>query len=1006
MKMKKTFGYLFFLGIMLSMGSSLAQETFPKNDVLDARPDRVVLTHATIITAPTQVLENAMLVIQDGKVVSVQTGNQVPKGYLEIDLSGRYIYPSFIDMFGEYGQPEVKRPPFRNPVLSREQIQSNTKGPYNANEAIKSQYNSSENFTVDKKLASKWRAQGFGAVATIRRDGIARGTAALVALGEDTENNLVINSKVADHYSFDKGTSTQDYPISPMGTIALLRQTFYDAKWYGAQTDSPFSDLSLDAMLANGNLPKIMEADGWLTALRADKIADEFGFEFIIKGGGDEYQRIMEVKDMKAPMIIPIDFPKAYDVSDPYSTKKITLADLKHWELAPTNPASLEHNSIPFAITSFPPENLPEFLKNLRKSVAYGLSKTAALSSLTTVPAKWLGVDQDLGTLEAGKMANFIVTDGDLFEPGTQIMDNWIEGKPYMVSAPISESILGEYDLSVGGLKAVLSIIGKGPKYQAELTLTDGSKEKVEFKMDGDLPVLKFTVKGSQYNLKGWTKQEKGMTVLNGTGTLNFGEDQPWTARMKEKGRGTLGAQKIQDKGPVDLGEVFYPFLAFGSPEKIASRSILITDVTVWTNEDEGILMDTDVLLENGKIAKIGTDLSAKDALVLDGTGKHLTPGIIDEHSHIALGGINEMAPNSGMVRMQDVIDPDDPGIYRALAGGVVAAQLLHGSSDPIGGQSALVKFKWGEDAKGLLIQGADPFIKFALGENVKRSKNNVSIRFPRSLMGVEQFYTNAFTEALDYKKEWDAYRSLGTKEKRTAVEPRKNILHETMLEILEKKRFITAHSYQDKEMLMLMEVADRFGFALNTFTHALEGYRIADRMKEHGVGGSTFSDRWNYKWEARNGTPYNAPIMDREGVVTALNSDSGETMRHLNHEAAKMVRYGGVTPEEALKMVTLNPARLLHLDDTMGSIKVGKSADVVLWTGDPLSLYSKPEKTIIEGGIYFDLAKDAQLRRENSKERARLLKKMEGLEGTENVSTRISLERVEFHCESLEMQN
>ncbi len=1004
--MKKTFKYLSYLGILFYMGGSFAQETFPKNDVLDTRPDRVALTHATIVTAPGQVVENAMLVVQDGKVVSVQAGNQVPKGYLEIDLSGRYIYPSFIDMFGEYGQPEVKRPPFRNPVLSREQVQSNTKGPYNANEAIKSQNNSSESFTVDKKLAAKWRAQGFGAVASIRRDGIARGTAALVALGEDTENNLVIKSNVADHYSFDKGTSTQDYPISPMGTIALLRQTFYDAKWYGAQPDRPFSDLSLDAMLANGSLPKIMEADGWLTALRADKIADEFGFEFIIKGGGDEYQRIMEVKDMKAPMIIPIDFPKAYDVSDPHITKKITLADLKHWELAPTNPASLEQNSIPFAITSFPPENLPDFLKNLRKSVTYGLSKTAALSSLTTVPAKWLGVDQDLGTLETGKRANFIVTDGDLFEEGIQIMDNWIEGKPYVVSNPISEGILGEYDLSVGTFKAVLAISGKGLKYQAELTLSDGSKEKVEFKMDGDLPVLKFTVKGGQYNLKGWTKQENGMTMLTGTGTLNFGENQPWTARMKKKGKGTLEQKKVQDKGPADLGEVFYPFLAFGSPEKIESRSILITNATVWTNEDQGILMNTDVLLENGRIAKIGTNLSAKEALVLDGTGKHLTPGIIDEHSHIALGGINEMAPNSGMVRMQDVVDPDDPGIYRALAGGVVAAQLLHGSSDPIGGQSALVKFKWGEYANGLLIKDADPFIKFALGENVKRSKNNVSIRFPRSLMGVEQFYTNAFTEALDYKKEWDTYRSLGTKEKRTAVEPRKNILHETMLEILEKKRFITAHSYQDKEMLMLMEVAERFGFALNTFTHALEGYRIADRMKEHGVGGSTFSDRWNYKWEARNGTPYNAPIMDREGVVTALNSDSGETMRHLNHEAAKMVRYGGLTPEEALKMVTLNPARLLHLDDTMGSIKVGKSADVVLWTGDPLSLYSKPEKTIIEGAIYFDLAKDGELRRENSKERARLLKKMEGLEGTENVSTRISLERVEFHCESLEMQN
>ncbi|MCK0159114.1 amidohydrolase family protein [Allomuricauda sp. F6463D] len=1006
MRDKRNSGYLLILCVMFYTGSSYTQETFPKNDVLDDRPTTVAFTNATIITAPAQVMENAMLLIQNGKIVSVQTENKVPKGYREIDLRGRYIYPSFIDMFGEYGQPEVKRAPFRSPFVSKEQIQPNTKGPYNANEAIKSQYNSSKNFIVDKELASKWRAQGFGSVATIKRDGVARGTAALVALGEDTENNLVIKSKVADHYSFDKGSSTQDYPISSMGTIALLRQTLYDAKWYESHTEKPFLDLSLDALIANKHLPKIMDTDGWLTALRANKIADEFGFKFIIKGGGDEYQRIVAIKNMKTPMIIPIDFPKAYDVSDPYITNKINLADLKHWELAPTNPASLEQNSIPFAITSFPPENLPDFLKNLRKSVTYGLSKTAALSSLTTVPAKLLGVDHKLGTLEVGKIANFIITDGDLFQEGTQILDHWIVGKPYVVNNPTSQTILGEYNITVGTLTAILSVTSKASNYQAELTLSNGTTEKVDFKMDGKLPVLQFTVKGNQYNLKGWSKQENSMTVLNGTGTLNFEENIQWMARKTKKGMGGSSSRKVHNQSPTDLGEVYFPFLAFGSPDKIESQSILITNVTVWTNEEEGILTNSDVLIENGKIAKIGNNLSTKDILVVDGTGKHLTAGIIDEHSHIALGGINEIAPNSGMVRMQDVINPDDPGIYRALAGGVVAAQLLHGSSDPIGGQSALVKLKWGSDAKGMLIQDADHFIKFALGENVKRSRSQPSIRFPRSLMGLEQFYTNAFNEALDYKKQWNAYYSLGTKEKRTAVEPRKNILHETMLEILEKKRFITAHSYQQKEMLMLMEVAERFGFALNTFTHAMEGYRIADRMMEHGVGGSTFSDRWNYKWEARNGTPYNAPIMDRVGVVTALNSDSGETMRHLNHEAAKMVRYGGISPEEALKMITLNPAKLLHLDDTMGSIKVGKSADVVLWTGDPLSLYSKPEKTIIEGAIYFDLAKNEQLRRENLKERSRLLKKLEGLEGVENISTRISLERVEFHCESLEMQN
>lgn len=990
---------------MFYVGNSFAQETFPKNDVLDERPSAVAFINATVVTSPSEQLKNATMLIKNGKIISVATNNSVPEEYRVIDLKGKYLYPSFIEMFSEYGQPEVKRPPYRSPFVSKEQIQSDTKGPYNANEAIKSHYNSAENFTVDKKQAATLRGQGFGSVAAIRRDGIARGTAALVGLGEENENLMVIKSKVANHFSFDKGSSSQDFPISPMGIISLLRQTFYDANWYEANKNKPFSDLSLDALIANKDLPKIIEADGWLTALRADKIADEFDFNFIIKGGGDEYQRIDEVKSMNATLIVPIDFPQAFNVTDPHINKKISLGDLKHWELAPTNPAQLEKNDVPFAITSFPPENIPDFLNNLRKSVAYGLSKSKALSSVTTIPARLLQVESTLGTLQKDKLANFIVADGDLFEEGTVILENWIRGEQYVVNPTSTAVDAGTYTIKVGPFSADLVVENNGPKYKANILFSDGTKEKVDLTMDGELPLLKFTANDVQYNLKGWVESENGSTKLTGTGTSNFEEELSWSAVLKDR-KEEGGSSSKSIGAPADLGEVFYPFLAFGNTEKIVSRPILITNVTVWTNEEDGIISETDVLLEDGRISKIGNNISAPNALQVDGTGKHLTPGIIDEHSHIALGGINEIAPNSGMVRMQDVLDPDDPGIYRSLAGGVVAAQLLHGSSDPIGGHSALIKMKWGAGPNDLLIKNADPFIKFALGENVKRSRSSESQRFPRSLMGLEQFYTNVFNEALAYKKSWEEYNGLSKREKASALAPRKSLVDEAMLEILEKERFITAHSYQEKEMLMLMSVAEKFNFSLNTYTHALEGYRIADRMKEHGVGASTFSDRWNYKWEARNAIPYNATILTNEGVVTAINSDSGETMRHLNHEAAKTVRYGGTDPEEALKMVTLNPAKLLHLDDTMGSIKVGKSADVVLWSGPPLSLYSKPEKTIIEGAIYFDIEQDKHLRTENQKERTRILKKMEGIEGAENISIRISEERMEFHCETIQMQN
>tara|TARA_R110002012_G_scaffold237719_3_gene411457 strand:+ start:10265 stop:13291 length:3027 start_codon:yes stop_codon:yes gene_type:complete len=997
--LKYILGYCFLIHSLAVNG----QETFPKNDISDERPKAIAFTHATIIVDPETILKDGTLVIKDGKIEAVGSQIQIPTGYTEIDLQGHYVYPSFIDMFSHYGQPEVIIPKRGNPYVKREQIQSDTEGAYNANEAIKSNYNSADHFKIDEKKAEKLRALGFGTVATIRPDGIARGTAALVVLGEGRENNMLIKSEVAAHYSFDKGSSTQDYPVSPMGAIALLRQTFYDAEWYASQKQRPFTDLSLEAITANQNLPQILETEGWLTALRANKIAREFDLDLIIKGGGDEYQRIEEVKQMNAPLVIPLNFPNTFDVSDPHLMPKISLADLKHWELAPYNPARLEEKNIQFAITSHPLDSrTTNFLKNLRKSVAYGLSTEKALAALTTVPASLLKVAGRVGTLEKGKLANFIVLNGDLFDTNSILLENYIRGERYIVEQLPNMTVLGEYKLEVGNLNDILTIEQKKTKYGAQLESIDGTSKKATFTMDGDMVILSFEAKDKEYHLSGWVTTLDDKTMMKGKGTIDYSKDIAWKAVRTSTT--TVDSQKNgASKTSTNTGKVIYPFMAFGTEEKIKRETLLITNATVWTNEEVGILKNTDVLLQGEKIVKIGKDLTFKNARVIDGSGKHLTPGIIDEHSHIAISAVNEIAANSGMVRMQDVLDSEDAGIYRALAGGVVAAQLLHGSSDPIGGQSALIKLKWGESPENLKIKDAAPFIKFALGENPKRSKSAPSIRFPRSLMGLEQFYSNAFTEALDYKADWDEYNALSAKRKYKVVMPRKDLLKEAMLEIVQGRRYISAHSYQQKEMLMLMDVAERFGFAINTFTHALEGYRIADKMKEHGVGGSTFSDKWNFKWETRNAIPYNAAIMNREGVLTAINSDSRETIRHLNHEAAKAIKYGGSSAEDALKMITLNPAKLLHLDDTMGSIKTGKSADVVLWSGPPMSLYSKPEMTIIEGAVYFDIKKDKLLREENRKERSRIFRLM-GAEGSsDKKSSKISRIKPEFHCEYIE---
>ena len=352
---------------------------------------------------------------------------------------------------------------------------------------------------------------------------------------------------------------------------------------------------------------------------------------------------------------------------------------------------------------------------------------------------------------------------------------------------------------------------------------------------------------------------------------------------------------------------------------------------------------------------------------------------------------------------MADAIDADDIDIYRQLAGGVTAAQLLHGSANPVGGQSAIVKLRWGRTAEEMRIKGADEYIKFALGENVKQSNRSGQwvTRFPQTRMGVEQVYVNAFTEAYAYDKEWKAFNGLSAKAKSQQVPPRRDLQLEALAEILNEERFITCHSYVQSEINMLMKVAEQFDFRVNTFTHILEGYKVADKMATHGVGGSTFSDWWAYKYEVRDAIPYNAALMTQAGVTVAINSDDAEMARRLNQEAAKSVKYGGMDEIEALKMVTINPAKLLHLDHRMGSLKAGKDADVVIWSDHPLSIYAKSEMTIVDGVIYYDLESDKERTDWMQAERARIIEKMKGVKknGGSTQSPR-SREKHVFHCE------
>ncbi|MFY0650923.1 MAG: amidohydrolase family protein [Cyclobacteriaceae bacterium] len=988
---------------LFSLEVSLAQENFPYNGVKDKREKAYAFTNATIHVDYQSTLDSATLLIKDGVVMNAGKGLRIPKGYTVVECSGKHIYPSFIDLNSAYGFSKAKL----NVKGVASQVTPLTPGAYNPNDAINSYVSVSEHFKINKKQAAEYRKYGFGTVLSANQDGIARGSSALVLLQDQKDNKAILKAKAGAHYSFSKGSSKQSFPSSTMGSVALLRQTYMDAEWYGQGQE--FTDVSLDAWMGTQNLPQFFYAGNKHGIVRADMLGDEFGKQFIIVSGGDEYQNIQNIKETKATLIVPLNFPKAYNVDDPLEALDVSLKQMKHWELASHNPRILAENNIEFSITSSGLQSRKEFLTNLRRAVTVGLSKEDALKALSYTPARLVNVAGKLGQLKTNYLANFIISDKDVFEEKAQILENWVKGDRYEVSQEKQELESGTYTLQID--TAAFTLEAKNSKMT--LMVNDSTKKPVSHTLEENLISLNFDKPKSKENIRlsGWKSEDKwmGKGEIGSSGLLDW--SMSLEPEVKETAKDSV-AQKSMEKDSIDvkdvIGDILFPFSAYGQPTPPKSETILIKNITVWTNDSDRILRNTDVLIEDGKIKKIGKGLSKSGTREVDGTGKHLTPGIIDEHSHIALFSVNDVATNSGMVRMKDVINSEDINIYRQLAGGVTSSQLLHGSANPIGGQSAIVKLKWGYNADEMLIDDADAYIKFALGENVKQSNwgDANKTRFPQTRMGVEQVYMDAFTNALEYEKEWQAYNKLSSKDKGNAETPRRDLVKEAMLEIVRKKRFITCHSYVQSEINMLMKVAEKFDFNINTFTHILEGYKVADKMKAHGVGGSTFADWWAYKWEVRYAIPYNAALMHKEGVTVAINSDDSEMGRRLNQEAAKSIKYGDMSEEDALKMVTLNPAKLLHLDDRMGSIKVGKDADVVIWSDNPLSIYAKVEKTIIEGAIYFDLEKDRELRDYSVKERARLIAKMKE-EKAKGKPTQDApkVKAYDFHCDNMEVQ-
>jgi len=982
---------LMFVGLLL-LHFVQAQETFQVNGVGDKRDGCYAFTNATIVKDAQTTIKNATLVIRDGKIVAVGEGVAVPADAVVVDCKDKFIYPSFIDAFTDYGMPQQQRAQGGFSFGGPGQLTNNQKGAYGWNQSLKSDVEGYKLFTADEARAKSFRETGFGTVLTHQKDGIVRGTGSVVALADSKDNFVVIKDKAASLLSFNKGTSSQTYPSSLMGSIALLRQTYLDAAWYknnpsatGLQGDGV--NITLQSFNNNMSLPQVFDpadrgaGDVW-GVMRADRVGDEFGVQYIIKATGKEYQRIKEVAATKAPLIVNLNFPAAMDVEDPADAKLVSLQDMKHWELAPTNPGAIEKAGIPFCLTSSDLRDSKTFLANVRKAIENGLSEKAAIDALTKTPATWFGVYDKVGSIEAGKLANFVITTGPVFAEKTTLLQNWVLGEKYAVNESAWTSVNGNYTLTLNS--ATPQTFALEIKSNNNATVIAKDTVAVTFSYDGKVVKFSFAPEKRSRNNIRFTGFNAGNT-FNGTAQDADGNNFTWTAVYASAakpdtasnaggGRGRMGGGQGGfggGAGSGKMGKVTFPLMAFGV-DSIPSNSqaYLFKNATVWTSEKDGILQQTDVLVKNGKIAKVGKNLSDASAKIIDGTGKHLTAGIIDEHSHIASASTNEGGQSvTSEVRIQDNINPDDIDIYRQLSGGVTTSHILHGSANTIGGQTQLIKLRWGADDAGLLFKGADPFIKFALGENVKRtSSTQGNNRYPDTRMGVEQVLNDAFARA-------KAYEASLAKNPAT----RRDLELDALVEIMNKKRFITCHSYVQSEITTTMRVAEKYGFKINTFTHILEGYKVADKMKAHGVAASTFSDWWAYKVEVTDAIPYNAAIMTKVGLNVAINSDDAEMARRLNQEAAKSVKYGGLTEEEALKMVTINPAKMLHVDSKVGSIKAGKDADLVLWSDNPLSIYAKAEKTMVDGIVYFDREKDAQMRKQVQAERSRLIAKMAG---------------------------
>lgn len=863
------------------------------------------------VVKPGEVLESATIVIRDGLIESVGKDIQLPADARVWDAKGLTIYAGFIDPYLTLGSAMSAASPMKKSVdltsgkffgVPGAELDPGNPGAGPLNNLVTPERRVADNYAPDPKLLEKLRELGFTAANVVPERGIFRGSSAFVQLADVDPNKAILRRDIFQHVAFNnEGGKDDAYPESLMGIIALVRQTFFDAEHYALDhadyeknpvRKHPEFNPSLAALrpAQERKMRVVFEPESALMMDRAARVAKEIGLDFMIVSSGQEWRRPELAKATGLPFIVPIAYPEVSKMPEDDDWQQLSLDQLRAWDWAPENPALLRQNGLEIALTTYGLADKKNFRRNLKGAMERGLSENDALAALTTVPAKLCGMENLLGTIEKGKLADLTMVQGDYFDGEGKVREVWVDGKNYHVEISAAKQA-----------KDAKKEEPKDDKAKAE-------KEKKEAE-----------------------KKELAKRV----------------AHSPLEGRGVI----------------------------TNPPSILIRNATIWTCGTKGILTNATLWISAGKIRAVDARVKPEsNSLDIDATGKHITPGLIDCHSHAAiLGDVNEGSiPSSAMVRIGDVVNADTDNLYEELAGGLTAANLLHGSANPIGGQNQVIKLRDGASPEELKFEGAIPGIKFALGENVKQSNwgEKYVTRFPQTRMGVRTFIQNRFIAAQEYLAAWEKIKSTG------GIAPKRDLELETIGEILQGKRLIHCHSYRQDEILAMLRLMQDFGVQMGTFQHVLEGYKVADELAAGKVGGSTFADWWAYKFEVYDAIPYNGSLMRDRGVLVSFNSDSSDLARRLNTEAAKAVKFGGTPEEEALKFVTLNPAKQLRIDNRVGSLEPGKDADFVIWSGNPLDSTSVCEQTWIDGKKYFDRELSAARADALEKERQALIAK------------------------------